>query len=78
MITNTESIKRVQEEWAGVSKMRARMQMLLAATFAGGAFTAPALGGIVYNLPLLQAYDVLAQALRALRDQGSSPARDTF
>jgi len=47
------------------------MKVLLAATFAGGAFTAPALGGVVYSLPLLLAFDALGQVLTVLRDQGA-------
>jgi hypothetical protein len=41
-------------------------------------YCAGPLAGIVYNLPLLQAYDVLAQALRALRDQGEFSCKGHF
>jgi hypothetical protein len=78
MIKDPDCLTNLQEEWTGVSKMRDRMKMLLAATFTGGAFTAPALGGIVYNLPLLLAYDVLGQVLRALRDQGEFACKSSF
>ncbi len=73
-----DCLHNLQEQWAGASKMRDRMKMLLAATFTGGAFTGPALGGIVYNLPLLLAYDVLGQVLRALRDQGEFECKSNF
>lgn len=49
--------------------MRDRMKLLVTATFAGGAFTAPALAAVVYNLPLLLAFDVLGQVLAQLRDE---------
>jgi len=75
MIKDPDTLTRLRAEWAGVTKMIERMKMLLAGTFAGGAFTAPALGGIVYNLPLLLAFDVLAQTLRALRDQNEFKCR---
>ena len=78
MIKDPDCLRNLKEEWAGVSKMRDRMKMLLAATLAGGAFTAPALGGVVYNLPLLLAYDVLGQALRDLRDQGEFACKSNF
>lgn len=50
--------------------MRERMQLLITATFAGGAFTAPALAKVVYNLPLLLAFDVMKQVLLQARDDG--------
>ena len=70
MITNADALTQVQSEWAGVRRMRDRMKLLLMATFAGGAFTAPALSTVVYNLPLLLAFDVLNQVLMQLRDEG--------
>ena len=41
----------LQSEWAGVVKMRERMQLLTIATFSFGAPTGPALAKVVYNLP---------------------------
>lgn len=75
MIKDPRDLRRLQAEWVGVQRMRDRMKLLLAATFTGGAYTAPALGGVVYNLPLLLAFDVLGQVLTVLRDQGSFVCR---
>jgi hypothetical protein len=58
-------------EWDGVVRMRERMQTLVTGTFAFGAgITAPGVASVVYNLPLLLAFDVLRQVLLAARDQG--------
>jgi hypothetical protein len=70
MIKDADTLSTLQNEWTGVRRMRDRMRLLLAATFTGGAYTAPALSGILYNLPLLLAFDVLGQVLIALRAQG--------
>ena len=70
MIVNSSSLEVLQVEWAGVVRMRERMKLLVTATFAGGAFTAPALANVVYNLPLLLAFDVLKQVLLQARDDG--------
>jgi hypothetical protein len=70
MITDQAELSEIQLDWAGVIAMRKRLQRLVPATFAQGAFTAPALAGVVYNLPLLHAFGVLNQTLVALRDAG--------
>ena len=70
MIVNSSSLEALQVEWDGVVRMRERMKLLVIATFAGGAFTAPALANVVYNLPLLLAFDVLKQVLLQARDDG--------
>ena len=75
MIKDPSELTRLQTEWAGVQRMRDRMKLLLTATFASGAFTAPALGDVVYNLPLLLAFDVLRQVLVALKDEGAFTCR---
>jgi hypothetical protein len=71
MITDPKTVSSLQAEWSGVLRMQERMKLLLVATFAGGAFTSPALGGVVYNLPLLLAVDVLQQVLNVLKHQGA-------
>jgi hypothetical protein len=76
MIKDSNALSSLQAEWLGVRRMRDRMKLLLVSTFAGGAFTAPALGGVVYNLPLLLAFDVLGQVLTALKDQGTFNCRN--
>jgi len=70
MITNADTLIELQSEWDGVQRMIDRMKLLMTATFAGGAFTAPALSTVVYNLPLLLAFDVLKQVLTQFRNEG--------
>ena len=70
IISNPTTLKKLQSEWAGVVKMRERMKLLAIATFAGGAITAPALAKVLYNLPMLLAFDVLKNVLKAARDEG--------
>ena len=70
MIVNTSSIPDLQVEWDGVIQMRERMKSLVVVTFANGAITAPALAKVVYNLPLLLAFDVLKQALQQAKLDG--------
>ena len=60
-------VAELRNEWAGVVSMRDRMQLLVVATFGGGAITGVALQHVLYNLPLLLAFDVLKQALEAAR-----------
>lgn len=69
MVTDPIALQGLQEEWAGVRLMRQRMQSLCVTTFADGAISATALPKIVYNLPLLLAFDVLRQVLRQLRNE---------
>jgi hypothetical protein len=47
--------------------MRQRMKVLVVVTFAGGALTGGALREILYNVPLLLAYDVLRDVLRQMK-----------
>lgn len=63
------AIEHLQSEWAGVVKMQKRMKTLVVVTFAGGALTAPALRKVLYNLPLLLAFDVLKQTLARANEQ---------
>ncbi|MCH7688048.1 MAG: hypothetical protein IH899_15445 [Planctomycetes bacterium] len=70
MIANPTTLTNLQSEWAGVVKMRERMKLLVVATFAGGAITAPALSKVLYNLPMLLAFDVFKSVLQAARDEG--------
>ncbi len=71
MITDPTVASTLRSEWDGVVKMRERMKLLVVATFAGGAITGRALANVLYNLPVLLAFDVLTQALAAMRDQGA-------
>jgi len=58
----------LQSEWAGVIKMRDRMQKLTTFSFAAGVPSSAT--GVVYNLPVLLAFDVLGHVLRAARGEG--------
>jgi hypothetical protein len=70
MITDAETLANLRSQWQGVVRMLDRMKLLCVATFAYGSFTAPALAKVLYNLPLLLAFDVLRQVLIAARDEG--------
>lgn len=69
MLLTSQATNELRDEWNGVLKMRDRMKLLVTATFAGGAITAPALAKVLYNLPLLLAFDVLRQVLIKGRDE---------
>jgi hypothetical protein len=49
VVTDAAVLAEIRREWDGVVTMRDRMRTLCAATFAFGAFTAPALGDILYT-----------------------------
>ena len=70
MIVNPNSLAALQDEWKGVVRMRERMKLLVVVTFASAAFTGPALGEVLYNLPLLLAFDVLKQVLIQAKEDG--------
>ncbi len=63
MKLSPEAVAELQEEWAGVVKMRDQMKTVVTVTFAGGALTGTRLRSIIFNLPLLLAFDVLKQTL---------------
>ena len=75
MIANRTTLKKLQSEWAGVVKMREKMENLVKMTFSTGGLTGPSLAKVLYNLPMLLAFDVLAQVLRAARDEGTFVSR---
>jgi hypothetical protein len=66
MIADVAELTRLKGEWAGVCRMKTRMQNLVIGTFVGAGFTGPAVALVVYNLPLLLAFDVLKQVLQQL------------
>ena len=70
MIADTDELTKLQSEWAGVVHMLNRMKTLVTVTFATGGITGNALGNVVYNLPLLLAFDVLKQSLVQARNEG--------
>jgi len=70
MIVNVNSLATLQAEWQGAIRMRERMQQLVISTFAFDPITSPAFGNILYNLPLLLAFDVLKHVLlQAMEDE---------
>ncbi len=71
MIVNTAAGAALSTEWTGVVRMLDRMKKLVVGTFAGGGMTAPGLAMVIYNLPLLLAFDVLKQSLVQARDENS-------
>ncbi len=70
MFANTNSLETLQAEWEGVVRMRERMNHLVISTFVYNPVASPAFGNILYNLPLLLAFDVLKQVLLVAREQG--------
>jgi hypothetical protein len=68
MITDPATIADLQSEWAGVVKMRDRMQNVVVFAFGRGG-TPSSATGVLYNLPLLLAFDVLGQVLRAAKKE---------
>jgi hypothetical protein len=69
MLTDAATIADLQSEWTGVIKMRDRMQKVVTFSFVAGSIPSSATG-VVYNLPVLLAFDVLGQVLRAARGEG--------
>src|SRR5687767_13207163 len=69
MIANLHSLTTSQAEWQGVVRMRERMRQLIFSTFASDTIKSPAFGDILYNLPLLLAFDVLKQALLQVKKE---------
>ena len=57
--------------------MLKRMRLLVVATFGFGSITAPAIAKVIYNLPLLLAFDVLRTVLRAARKEGKIASKGT-
>jgi hypothetical protein len=70
MITNLSSLTTLEAEWQGVVRMRDRVRHLVVSTFAIDEIRSPIFGNILYNLPLLLAFDVLKQVLLQAREEG--------
>jgi len=68
-ILSQASIDDIRIEWNGVEVMLEKMQSLTSVTFATGAITGPAVGKVLYNLPLLLAADVLCKTLRLAKTE---------
>ena len=76
MKLSSTTVKELRSEWTGVVRQRERMKFAIMGIFAGGspgsgisARAAFKVKDIVYNLPLLLAFDVLKQALDAARKE---------
>ncbi len=70
MIADTDELTKLQSRWAGSDHMLDRMKKLVTVTFATGGITSHGLSLVVYNLPLLLAFDVLKQTLAQARSEG--------
>jgi hypothetical protein len=76
MKLSSATVEKLRVEWDGVVQMRTRMESIVMGTFAGGSplsgfssLAGFAVRDIVYNLPLLLAFDVLKQVLAKARDE---------
>jgi hypothetical protein len=70
MIANSSSLATLQAEWQSVVRMHERVEHLVISTFAFDTKKSPAFGDVLYNLPLLLAFDVLKQVLLQAREEG--------
>lgn len=71
LITNAHALAAIRSEWSAVVRMRERMNKLMVGPV--GSVADGALHSVVYNLPLLLAFDVLGKVLRALKKQRQVP-----
>lgn len=69
MIVDPSKLLSIQSEWQGVLRMRDRVRHLVLSTFAYDEIHSPSFGNILYNLPLVLAFDVLTQVLLLARDE---------
>jgi hypothetical protein len=70
MIVNPSALSALQSEWQGVVRMRERVRHLVVSTFAFDSTQSPTFGDVLYNLPLVLAFDVLTQVLLHAKDEG--------
>jgi hypothetical protein len=71
LITDIPALATIRSEWSAVVKVRERMNKLMSGPV--GSVADGALHSVVYNLPLLLAFDVLGKVLRALKRQRQVP-----
>jgi hypothetical protein len=71
LITDAHALAAIRSEWSAVVRMRERMNKLMVGPV--GSVADGALHSVVYNLPLLLAFDVLGKVLRALKKQRQVP-----
>jgi hypothetical protein len=71
LITDARALATIRTEWAAVVKVREHMRKLMSGPV--GSIADGALHSVVYNLPLLLAFNVLEKVLRALKRQRQIP-----
>lgn len=71
MIVNPSALSTLQSEWQGVVRMRERIRHLVVSTFAFDSMQSPTFGDVLYNLPLVLAFDVLTKTLLFARDEST-------
>jgi hypothetical protein len=71
IITDARALSAIRTEWSAVVKVREHMRKLM--TGPVGSIADGALHSVVYNLPLLLAFNVLEKVLRALKRQRQIP-----
>jgi hypothetical protein len=71
LITDHAALSTIRSEWSAVVTVRERMRKLMAGPV--GSISDGALHSVVYNLPLLLAFNVLERVLRALKKQRQIP-----
>ena len=70
LILAPAAIASITVEWSGAERMLARMRGIVGVTVGSNPATADPLARVVYNLPLLLAFEALRGALIAARDTG--------
>lgn len=70
MIVNPSALATLQSEWRGVVRMRERVRRLVVSTFAFDDKQSPTFGDVLYNLPLILAFDVLTKVLLLAKEEG--------
>jgi len=71
LITDQAALLAIRSEWSAVVRVRDRMRNLM--TGPVGSIADGALHSVVYNLPLLLAFNVLERVLQALKKQRQIP-----
>ncbi len=73
IISNKTNVKKLQSDWDGVDKLFQRMRYVTMVSFLGGLGISGAgmvVGKVVFNLPVLLAFDVLKNVVQSVRDEG--------
>jgi hypothetical protein len=70
-ITDQAALLAIRSEWSAVVRVRERMRKLMSGPV--GSISDGALHSVVYNLPLLLAFNVLERVLQALKKQRQIP-----